>query len=204
MTFHWIYIIIFSGSEDELSNGSGRSPRSSRHKHLGSLSSGNSRNQSPRSHNDAKLRPGITPRSSNRNSANLSTNNLQEELMRLINPDETCDPQPPPGLMECQDGQPEVILTMARPATVISNTSSTSSPLPGEFKSSDRSIKSSVGRNDVLPLPEEDMDWSSLVDTATRAMRQVSDDNISNDSIEAANHWDGDGGKDGSNSKICR
>lgn len=74
------------GSEDDLSNGSGNvSPRSRRTvKHL---STNNSRNQSPRSVNgEAKLRPGVTARSSNRNSANLS-NNFQEELLRLINPD---------------------------------------------------------------------------------------------------------------------
>lgn len=45
------------------------------------------RNQSPRSLTvETKLRAGVTSRSSNRNSANLSTN-LQEELLRLINPD---------------------------------------------------------------------------------------------------------------------
>lgn len=98
------------GSEDELSNGSGNvSPRSRRaNKHLGkptslsikylnvfivmssvgSVSNSNSRNQSPRSVNgEAKLRPGVTSRSSNRNSANLSSSAFQEELIRLINPD---------------------------------------------------------------------------------------------------------------------
>ena len=74
------------GSEDELSNGSGNvSPRSRRAKHL---TNSNSRNHSPRSVNgEAKLRPGVTARSSNRNSANLSSSNFQEELLRLINPD---------------------------------------------------------------------------------------------------------------------
>lgn len=54
----------------------------------GSISNSNSRNQSPRSVNgEAKLRPGVTSRSSNRNSANLSSSAFQEELIRLINPD---------------------------------------------------------------------------------------------------------------------
>lgn len=53
-------------------------------------SSGSSRNQSPRPRDtgEARLRPGVTPRnSSNRNSANLTASTLQEDLMRLINPD---------------------------------------------------------------------------------------------------------------------
>lgn len=55
---------------------------------IGSVSNSNSRNQSPRSVNgEAKLRPGVTSRSSNRNSANLSSSAFQEELIRLINPD---------------------------------------------------------------------------------------------------------------------
>lgn len=52
--------------------------------------SGSSRNQSPRPRDtgEARLRPGVTPRnSSNRNSANLTASTLQEDLMRLINPD---------------------------------------------------------------------------------------------------------------------
>lgn len=54
----------------------------------GSVSNSNSRNQSPRSVNgEAKLRPGVTSRSSNRNSANLSSSAFQEELIRLISPD---------------------------------------------------------------------------------------------------------------------
>lgn len=63
-------------------------------------SSGSSRNQSPRTvgsttpggrsdNGEARLRPGVTGRSasSNRNSASLNTSTLQEDLMRLINPD---------------------------------------------------------------------------------------------------------------------
>ncbi|KAJ8985476.1 hypothetical protein NQ317_015015 [Molorchus minor] len=140
------------GSEDELSNGSGNmSPRSRRAKHVNVTQSSNfnSRNQSPRSVNgEAKLRPGVTQRSSNRNSANLSSTNFQEELLRLINPD-SIEATPEPKLnkelkshsrenlnntLSVHKTQPEVILTMARPATVISNASTTSSPLPNEFK----------------------------------------------------------------------
>lgn len=78
-------------SEDELSNGSGNvSPRLRRSSKQrgGQLtpSSGNSRNHSPRTIGETRLRPGVTPRS-NRNSANLSSSTLQEDLMKLINPD---------------------------------------------------------------------------------------------------------------------
>lgn len=90
------------GSEDEMSTGSGggiggggqMSPRMRRaikqinNNQTASYSS--TRNHSPRSltiETTTKLRAGVaTSRSSNRNSANLSTN-LQEELLRLINPD---------------------------------------------------------------------------------------------------------------------
>lgn len=208
------------GSEDELSNGSGGniSPRSRRAaKHLGSLSSNNSRNQSPRSVNgEAKLRPGVTPRSSNRNSANLSSNAFQEELIRLINPDNIEASSEPKLNKEqrnhCRENlnnsisvhktQPEVILTMARPATVISNASTTSSPLPSEFKNGKDEDGSSRGNvpnksksmmvpPEDLPLPK-DMDWPSLVDTATRVMLQVagsSEENEPNDS-ERNRHWE--------------
>lgn len=80
---------------DELSAGSSnvspRLRRSNKH-HGGTLtpSSGSSRNQSPRPgpSGEARLRPGVTPRSaSNRNSASLAHSTLQEDLMRLINPD---------------------------------------------------------------------------------------------------------------------
>lgn len=87
------------GSEDELSTGSGgnMSPRVRRStKHMSNVSSSSSRNQSPRCMNgDAKLRPGVAARSSNRNSANLSSSTFQEDLIRLIDPDNidgACDP----------------------------------------------------------------------------------------------------------------
>ncbi|XP_076766614.1 uncharacterized protein LOC143433235 isoform X2 [Xylocopa sonorina] len=171
-------------SEDELSNGSGsvspRLRRASKHR-AGNLtpSSGSSRNQSPRP------KPGV--RNSHRNSANLTSSTLQEDLMRLINPDYIADDdqtttinnnlvagnafitnQNPHkinnNILEIQNrcrsrenlcgsssGNPltvlptngqengnatgsEVILTMARPATVISNASTASSPAPSENK----------------------------------------------------------------------
>ncbi|XP_060532033.1 signal-induced proliferation-associated 1-like protein 1 [Cylas formicarius] len=173
------------GSEDELSTGSGNHSPRTRRKHL-SNTHYSTRNQSPRSMNgEAKLRPGVTSRSSNRNSANLSTNNFQEELLRLINPDsiESCSDTKEANVqshtLSVHKGQPEVILTMARPATVISNASTTSSPLPNEFKVSRDDGPPSPSKNTVglafpenFPLPEES-DWPSLVDTATRVMMQV-------------------------------
>lgn len=92
---------------------------------------------------------------------------------------------------------------MARPATVISNASTTSSPLPAEFKTSKEDCRN-LNKNrtmmvtpEDLPLPE-DMDWPSLVDTATRVMLQVAgedntnevndreDDNVGDASITSA------------------
>lgn len=169
-------------SEDELSNGSGNvSPRLRRaNRHRGgnlTPSSGSSRNQSPRP------KPGA--RNSHRNSANLSSSTLQEDLMKLINPDYIADDmhisnnhipnnnlptilsnnqnsnKVNNNMIEIQNrcrsrenlcgnstttlsvlptnGQEngnvsEVILTMARPATVISNASTASSPAPSENK----------------------------------------------------------------------
>ena len=171
-------------SEDELSNGSGNvSPRMRRatSKHRGgnlASSNGSSRNHSPRP------KPGV--RNSHRNSANLTSSTLQEDLMKLINPDFIADDSQPSNnslgnsnasepnsnpnrvnnnnMLEIQNrcrsrenlcgtsastlsvlpsnGQDngnsgsEVILTMARPATVISNTSTASSPAPSENKMS--------------------------------------------------------------------
>ncbi|KAG7213273.1 hypothetical protein KM043_002573 [Ampulex compressa] len=166
-------------SEDELSNGSGSvSPRLRRaNKHRGgnlTPSSGSSRNQSPRP------KPGV--RNSHRNSANLTSSTLQEDLMKLINPDyitddgqitnnnitsnvlnsnqnsnklnnnmleiqnrcrsrenlcgnstSTLSVLPANGQENGNNGS-EVILTMARPATVISNASTASSPAPSENK----------------------------------------------------------------------
>lgn len=166
-------------SEDELSNGSGNvSPRLRRaNKHRGgnrTPSSGGSRNQSPRP------KPGI--RNAHRNSANLTSSTLQEDLMRLINPDYIADDSQiinnnlvnsvmspnqnsnklnnnmleiqnrcrsrenlcgnsattlsvlPTNGQENGNNGSEVILTMARPATVISNASTASSPAPSENK----------------------------------------------------------------------
>ncbi|KAJ8673358.1 hypothetical protein QAD02_004620 [Eretmocerus hayati] len=162
-------------SEDELSNGSGSvSPRLRRaNKHRpGNLtpSSAGSRNQSPR--------PKSGTRNSHRNSANLSSSTLQEDLMKLINPDYIADDGHtvnnqnsknnqnsnkvnnnlleiqnrcrsrenlcgnsastlsvlPNGSQENGNAGSEVILTMARPATVISNASTASSPAPSENK----------------------------------------------------------------------
>ncbi|XP_066594298.1 signal-induced proliferation-associated 1-like protein 1 [Prorops nasuta] len=165
-------------SEDELSNGSGSiSPRLRRaNKHRGgnlTPSSGSSRNQSPRP------KPGV--RNSHRNSANLTSSTLQEDLMKLINPDYFSDDNQltnnnltnslmanqnsnkmnnnmleiqnrcrsrenlcgnsastlsvlPTNGQENGNNGSEVILTMARPAPVISNTSTVSSTAPSENK----------------------------------------------------------------------
>lgn len=201
--------VIGISSEDELSIGGNISPRCRTAKHLATIPISNSRNHSPRLTNgEAKLRPGVTARSSNRNSANIS-NNFQEELMRLINPDNIESNEANMNREHNRDNlnvhksQPEVILTTARPATVISNASTTSSPLPSEFKGSTNgrisppisspSKSVPIGSEDI-PLPE-DMDWSSLVDTATRAMLQLPrnvDPNIEND-IDRNNRWDSNG-----------
>ncbi|XP_022913514.2 signal-induced proliferation-associated 1-like protein 2 isoform X1 [Onthophagus taurus] len=210
------------GSEDELSNGSGQVSPRSRRKHISNISNSNSRNHSPRSMNsDAKLRPGVTARSSNRNSANLN-NNFQEELLRLINPDNIeAPPEAKPitkdikshsrenlnatSLSVHKQPSPDVILTLARPATVISNASTTSSPLPTEFKSggsgrmsprlpSPSKTKAIVVGPEALPLPE-DMDWPSLVDTATKVVG-CSDENRIGDGERR--NWEDDGPIDAS------
>lgn len=86
---------------------------------------------------------------------------------------------------------------MARPATVISNASTTSSPLPTEFKTSkDESRNSSKSKSmmvtpEDLPLPE-DMDWPSLVDTATRVMLQVAGEDDCNGVIDREDNNVGD------------
>ncbi|XP_012286463.1 signal-induced proliferation-associated 1-like protein 2 [Orussus abietinus] len=168
-------------SEDEQSNGSGNvSPRLRRAntKHRGgnlTPSSGSSRNHSPR--------PKLGVRNSHRNSANLTSSTLQEDLMKLINPDYIADETQvsnnnvtnvlgnnqnsnklnnnlieiqnrcrsrenlcgnststlsvlPTNEQENGNTGSEVILTMARPATVISNASTASSPAPSENKMS--------------------------------------------------------------------
>ncbi|CAH0561452.1 unnamed protein product [Brassicogethes aeneus] len=189
------------GSEDDLSAGSGNcSPKTRRNKHINANYS--SRNQSPRSLNgEAKLRPGVTSRSSNRNSANIS-NAFQEELLRLIDPD-NIEPQQQQEVkketkthsrenlnnaLSVHKGNPEVILTMARPATVISNASTTSSPLQNEFKNDVLKGKVQLAFAEEFPLPQEG-DWPSLVDTATRAMMTVSND---------AERWEDEGRVDAS------
>lgn len=76
--------IIISGS----GNHSPRARRSVKHISVATNTNYHQRNQSPRSLNgEAKLRPGVTPRLANRNSVNLTSSTLQEELLRLINPD---------------------------------------------------------------------------------------------------------------------
>ncbi|RZF47811.1 hypothetical protein LSTR_LSTR012128 [Laodelphax striatellus] len=166
---------------------------------VGGGGGGVSRNQSPRPRpadtGEARLRPGVTARSSssvNRNSANLASSTLQEDLMKLINPDYMSDdniptkvdtPSPTSSATNSEKSPGEVILTMARPATVISNASTASSPAPNDSKLtkeerlSPRVSTPSSGKGDSLPLPGPgEMDWSSLVDTATRAMLHVGDD----------------------------
>lgn len=82
---------------------------------------------------------------------------------------------------------------MARPATVISNASTNSSPLPTEFKTSKEESrnKSMMVTPEELPLPE-DMDWPSLVDTATRVMLQVAGNSDSNEAIDREDDNGGD------------
>ncbi|XP_059471853.1 signal-induced proliferation-associated 1-like protein 1 isoform X2 [Neocloeon triangulifer] len=198
-------------------------------------SSGSSRNQSPRSfgsttpggrsdNGEPRLRPGATGRSgsSNRNSASLNSSSLQEDLMRLINPDYATEENPAKdgavnasnkvvGKIPCLDvsmsnrnitrsrsrenlvvGTPlsmisqgsmnsleraapsEVIFTTARPATVISNASTASSPAPSDTKyAKEERLSPHVAKLTPakMPLPDtREMDWPSLVDTAARAM----------------------------------
>ncbi|XP_056642406.1 signal-induced proliferation-associated 1-like protein 1 isoform X7 [Diorhabda sublineata] len=204
------------GSEEELSSAAGNaSPRSRRAAKHSNLTQSYNRNQSPRSMNgEAKLRPGVTSRSSNRNSANLSTN-FQEELLRLINPDNIEASADQKIVKETKNHsrenlnnalsvhktQPEIILTMARPATVISNASTTSSPLPNEFKRTPDDLgashvplgklKTNVSFPDDFPLPE-DGDWPSLVDTATSFMNQVGSNCENNKETERNRCWSDD------------
>lgn len=73
----------------------GSSSTGSPHSHCKSLKNNGSRNQSPRSgldRGEPRLRPGISGRNSNassRLSGNMST--LQEDLMKLIDPDYNLD-----------------------------------------------------------------------------------------------------------------
>ncbi|XP_049277917.1 signal-induced proliferation-associated 1-like protein 2 isoform X2 [Anopheles funestus] len=94
-------------------------------------------------------------------------------------------------------GEEEVIFTTARPATVISSTTSNSSSpaseLLGKHHMNEDHLKMSPSRKPQqqhqfvnggilkngggkIPLPDmKEMDWSSLVDTATKAMTQLSE-----------------------------
>lgn len=86
--------MIFFSSKDDVST-IGSSSTGSPHSHHKSLKNNGSRNQSPRSGMDRgepRLRPGISGRNSNassRLSGNMST--LQEDLMKLIDPDYNLD-----------------------------------------------------------------------------------------------------------------
>ncbi|KAK9870928.1 hypothetical protein WA026_009890 [Henosepilachna vigintioctopunctata] len=218
------------GSEDEVSNGSGGNISPKLQKKTKSLASTNSlsstsRNQSPRSLNgDTKLRPGVNSRSSNRNSANLSSSNFQEELMRLINPDNieasnirTDSPKTKDKnhsrenlsrekLSVHDKGQPEVIVTTARPATVISNASTTSSPLLNEFRSKEDilglgrrnnlSKEKSLAVAEEFSLPEE-MDWTGLIEGGVRSL--ISPKEVTSGNYEGERrNWELDGLMDAS------
>nr|XP_012231871.1 PREDICTED: signal-induced proliferation-associated 1-like protein 1 isoform X2 [Linepithema humile] len=198
-------------SEDELSNGSGSvSPRLRRaNKHRGgnrTPSSGSSRNQSPRP------KPGMR-NSAHRNSANLTSSTLQEDLMRLINPDYIADDNQiinnnlvnsvmspnqnsnkmnnnmleiqnrcrsrenlcgnsastlsvlPANGQENGNNGSEVILTMARPATVISNASTASSPAPSENKLSKEERLSPRVTKPLHPLSKPHSNLTPIKDT---------------------------------------
>ena len=165
-----------------------------------------------------------------RNSANLASSTLQEDLMKLISPDYEEEQRPEQQASNVQDSplsklpkktlselsmmksrsreniagvgaadnaSAEVSFHMARPATVISNTSANSSPNVSNLSANEMrqsphvsnvSIKSKVSptvsrtppkqetsSGAGLPNPETrpgpgDMDWTSLVDTATKAI----------------------------------
>lgn len=72
---------------------------------------------------------------------------------------------------------------------MISNASTTSSPLPAEFKTSKEESRNSNKSKSMMVTPEdlplpEDMDWPSLVDTATRAMLQSAGNSGSTEGID--------------------
>ncbi|KAL1463650.1 hypothetical protein WDU94_015386 [Cyamophila willieti] len=179
-------------SEDELSTGS--SPRL-RHGTRGSGSSGTA-SPRPRDTGEARLRPGVTTRTSgsSRHSASL-TSTLQQDLIRLISPDYSSETETqghskgdssssntPPSTgggggdeeRGGGDGGGEVIVTTARPVTCVPS-SSENKKLSKEERLSPRVTGSGSGVGaKSLPLPDtQEMDWPSLVDTATRAMLQV-------------------------------
>ncbi|XP_050442454.1 signal-induced proliferation-associated 1-like protein 1 [Adelges cooleyi] len=172
---------ILAASEDDVST-IGSSSTGSPHSHRKHLKNNCSRNQSPRSgldRGEPRLRPGVSGRNSNassRLSGNMST--LQEDLMKLIDPDYNLDSSfmdtnspnkhvSRENVSNVEQGQ--VILTKARPATVIS---SAPSPALSEMKP----LKQVESVAD-LPLPDtpiDRMNWKILVDTATEALRKVS------------------------------
>ena len=190
-----------------------------------------SRNQSPRTINAqtepqqqqpyaAKKRP-VARNNPNRNSANLTSSTLQEDLLKLINPDyedmksklhhttsvsiggqqnqitsnlykgrtksinelsrsrSRENVSAGARFSEAVSSTPsEVSYHMARPATVLSNASTTSSPSVSSANTSARSDKllnrrsqTTEEKEDGLPLPDDQkMDWNALVDTATKAI----------------------------------
>ncbi|CAH1396747.1 unnamed protein product [Nezara viridula] len=144
---------------------------------LSSKSSPVARRPKSRDTGEARLRP-----RSQRNSANLHNSTLQQDLIRLISPD--YQDQPTPVKENCGNSKPNSnidsknrcrerphspptrdksgdILTMARPATVIS-----ASPVDSKEGS-----RATPPKKTPILLPDsQEMDWSSLVDTATRAI----------------------------------
>lgn len=195
-------------------------------------SNGNSRNNSPRP-NEAKLRPGAAARTApQRSSVNYTSTSLQEDLIKLINPDFASDDNFHSTVMEkksiaashslgniaqmnvmklqpeektrsrddvAKAKEDEVIFTTARPATVVSvNGGGGSSTGNGighanlstsdlmssklmqmaeeKLKLSPRKVQGILknGPTNIPLLPDmNEMDWNTLVDTATRAMMQV-------------------------------
>lgn len=89
------FTIDFSSIKKDDVSTIGSSSTGSPHSHRKSLKNNGSRNQSPRSgldRGEPRLRPGISGRNSNassRLSGNMST--LQEDLMKLIDPDYNLD-----------------------------------------------------------------------------------------------------------------
>ncbi|CAG0881328.1 unnamed protein product [Darwinula stevensoni] len=206
-------------SEDELSSGSvSISGLCLKGNHLGQThiprelrapSSSSSRTQSPRSVTEARLRPAaVTSRgSSARNSANLGGSSLQEDLLKLIDPDAiniedlkspSSDPQDDLNCLSAKDLQGkerngvvpslpssslsqskvsgangDVIVTMARPATVLS--SGSSSPSYSQ-KASPEDYKRWSQELGIPMMRSKEFDWNSLVAVATEAMNQSRDE----------------------------
>ncbi|XP_050543040.1 signal-induced proliferation-associated 1-like protein 1 [Daktulosphaira vitifoliae] len=170
---------LLAASEDDVST-IGSSSTGSPHSHRKILKNNCSRNQSPRvDRGEPRLRPGVSGRNSNtssRLSGNMST--LQEDLMKLIDLDYNLeasfmDNNSPSNNQsrenETNVEQSQVILTKARPATVIS---SAPSPALSEMKPINQ-----IESVPDLPLPDtpiDRMNWKILVDTATEALRKVS------------------------------